>query len=156
MMEAITGQLQTLMRQMANIQEEMGEMRAEREPRANEGRRNQAAPRQQRAQPWKRRRNGEEEYEENDYDEGGPDRRRFEQGRRDNRREDDNLGSIKSKMTNLLRLQQNKRVSPQVRHLQAVKVPSKPLLLELVTLSAFSVKGVVTLRPNARTNEQYW
>ena len=72
MMEAITGQLQTLMRQMANIQEEMGEMRAEREPRANEGRRNQAAPRQQRAQPWQRR-NGEEEYEENDYDEGGPD-----------------------------------------------------------------------------------
>ena len=45
MMEAITGQLQTLIRQMANIQEEMGEMRAEREPRANDGRRNQAAPR---------------------------------------------------------------------------------------------------------------
>ena len=53
--------------------------------------------RQQRAQPWQRR-NGEEEYEENDYDEGGPNRRRFEQGRRDNRREDDNLGSIKSKI----------------------------------------------------------
>ena len=52
MMEAITGQLQTLMRQMANIQEEMGEMRAEREPRENDGRRNQAAPRQQRVQPW--------------------------------------------------------------------------------------------------------
>ena len=97
MMEAITGQLQTLMRQMANIQEEMGEMRVEREPRANEGRRNQAAPRQQRVQPWQRR-NGEEEYEDNDYDEGGPDRRRFEQGRRDNRREDDNLGNIKSKI----------------------------------------------------------
>ena len=82
---------------MANIQEEMGEMRAEGEPRANEGRRNQAAPRPQRTQPWQRR-NGEEEFEENDYDEGGPDRRRFEQGRRDNRREDDNLGSIKSKI----------------------------------------------------------
>ena len=74
MMEVITGQLQMLMHQMANIQEEMGEMRVEREPRANEGRRNQVAPRQQRAQPWQRR-NGEEEYEENDYDEGGPEKK---------------------------------------------------------------------------------
>ena len=46
MMEAITGQLQTLMFHMANIKKEMGELRAERKPRANEGRRNQAAPRQ--------------------------------------------------------------------------------------------------------------
>ena len=83
MMEAITGQLQTLMSQMANIQEEMGEMRTEREPRVNEERRNQVAPRQQRAQPWQRR-NDEEEFEENDYDEDSLDRRRFEQGRRDN------------------------------------------------------------------------
>ena len=82
---------------MANIQEEMGEMRAEGEPRANEGRRNQAVSRQQQAQPWQRW-NGKEEYEVNDYDEGGPDRRRFEQGRRDNRREDDNLWRIKSKI----------------------------------------------------------
>ena len=40
----------------------------------------------------------EDEFEENDYDERGPDRRQHDQGRRNNRREDDNLGSIKSKI----------------------------------------------------------
>ena len=40
----------------------------------------------------------EEEYEEYDYDEGGPDRRRYEHARRDNRREDDNLASIKQRI----------------------------------------------------------
>ena len=40
----------------------------------------------------------EEEYEEYDYDEGGPDRRRYEQDRQDNRREDDNLASIKQRI----------------------------------------------------------
>ena len=64
----------------------------------NEGRRNQAAPLQQRAQPRQRRIDVEDEFEENDYDEGRPDTGRYEQGRRENQREDDNLGSIKSKI----------------------------------------------------------
>ena len=42
MMEAITGQLRALMREMEGMR---GEMRAEREQRAQEGRRNLAAPR---------------------------------------------------------------------------------------------------------------
>ena len=40
----------------------------------------------------------EDEFEKNDYEEGGPDRRRYDQERRNNWREDDNLGSIKSKI----------------------------------------------------------
>ena len=97
-MEALRGQMQALMREMTHMRGEMGEMRAEREQGENEGRRNQAAPRQHRAQPRRRRDDLEEEYEEYDYDEGGPDRRRYEQDRRDNRREDDNLESIKQRI----------------------------------------------------------
>ena len=96
MMEAIKGQLRALMREMEGMREEMEEIRAEREHRANAGRRDQVAPRQQRARPWER---WEDEFEENDYDEEGPDRRRYNQERCNNWREDDNLGSIKSKIT---------------------------------------------------------
>ena len=97
-MEALRGQMQALMCEMTHMRGEMGEMRAEREQGENEGRRNQAAPRQHRAQPRRRRDDLEEEYEEYEYDEGGPDRRRYEQARRDNRREDDNLASIKQRI----------------------------------------------------------
>ena len=37
MMEAITGQLRVLMREMEGMREEMGEMKAKREQRANAG-----------------------------------------------------------------------------------------------------------------------
>ena len=97
-MEALTGQLRALMREMEGMREEMGEMRAEREQRRNARPRNPAAPRQQRVRPQERWEDVEEDFEEIDYGEGGADRRRYEQGRRDNRREDDNLGSIKSKI----------------------------------------------------------
>ena len=73
-------------------------MRAERERRGNARQRNQAAPRQQRVRPQERWEDVEEDFEEIDYGEGGAERRGYEQGRRDNRREDDNLGSIKSKI----------------------------------------------------------
>ena len=46
MMEAVSRQIQVLTRQMADMQEEMGEMRAGRDPRAFEGGRNQVALRQ--------------------------------------------------------------------------------------------------------------
>ena len=98
MMEALTGQLRALMREMEGMREEMGEMRAEREQRRNARPRNPAAPRQQRVRPQERWEDVEEDFEEIDYGERGADRRRYEQGRRDNRREDDNLGSIKSKI----------------------------------------------------------
>ena len=84
MMEAITGQLRALMREMEGMREEMGEMRAEREHRANAGRRDQATPQRQRARPQERWEDMEDEFEENDFNQG--------------RREDDNLGSIKSKI----------------------------------------------------------
>ena len=98
LLEALTGQLQQLMRRMDNMQDTVGRIEAEQNRRPNDGRGDQRAPRQPRAEPYPRRNYGEEDFEEFDYDEGGADRRRYEQGRRDNRREDDNLGSIKSKI----------------------------------------------------------
>ena len=80
MMEALRGQMQTLMCEMTHMREEMGKMRAEREPRMNEGRRNQAALHQQRVPPRQRWNDMEEDFEENDYDKGGPDRWRYEHG----------------------------------------------------------------------------
>ena len=98
MMEALTGQLRALMREIEGMREEMGEIRAEREQRGNARQINQAAPRQQRARPRERWEDVEDEFEDFDYEEVGADRRRYEQSRQDNRREDDNLGSIKSKI----------------------------------------------------------
>ena len=57
-----------MMHRMADFQEELGEMRAERGPRTNEGRRNQAAPRQKRVPPRQRWDDGEEDFDENDFD----------------------------------------------------------------------------------------
>ena len=98
MIEALTGQIQQLMRRMDNMQETVGRIEADQNRRPNGGRGDQGAPRQQRAQLRQRRNDVEEDYEENDYDEGGHDKQRYEQGRQDSRREDDNLGSIKSKI----------------------------------------------------------
>ena len=81
LLEALTGQLQQLMWRMDNMQEIVGRIEAEQNRRPNDGRGDQGVPRQPRAQPYPRQNYCDEEFEDFDYEEGGADRWRYEQGR---------------------------------------------------------------------------
>ena len=58
LLEALTGQLQQLMRRMDNMQETVGHIEADQNRRPNDGRGDQRAPRQPRAEPYPRRNYG--------------------------------------------------------------------------------------------------